>query len=493
MSRSKIALTALLMLVFTADARSQEEVFRWSQFRGPQGSGRAESQTIPNRFGPGINELWSTEIPPGSSSPVVWEEHVFITGHKGKAASVESYSFETGELQWSQSYPLKYEEDYLHIDCSPAAPTSCCDGERVYSYFGPVGLLAHDLAGNLIWRKEFPDAPLDFGITTSPIILGDKLFLVRDVSSLSAVYCIDTQTGREIWMTARPERLASHSTPIIWNHAAGKELVIAGWGCLDSYSLDDGQQIWTIKNLPLVVCPSPAANNETLVFGAWTTAHTSGADRLASVFDENLNLTEEQMTDPQAILDRFDSNHDGGVSRTELPESRLRDAFRFIDVNNDGSWSGDEMTASFTNPAKPGRNVMIAVRPGGSGDISNSHVLWSTTNKLPYVASPLIDEGRIYYVKKGGFLTCLDLASGEAIFQARLGLGGEYYSTPIRVGNFILIAAERGKIFTIRAGEQLEIVGEADFQDQGLLATPAVSENRLIVRTTERLYAFGHE
>lgn len=491
MHRTILALSAFLFCIPSGIVEAQSKSFGWPQFRGPGGTGRALDQRIPTEFGPGVNELWSTTIPQGTSSPVVWNESIFITGNSGDKVSVNCYSLNNGELQWSQSYALKYQEDYLHVDCSPASPTCCCDERHVYSYFGAVGLLAHDFSGNLVWKKEFSDVPTDFGVTTSPIVFRDKLFLVRDVPTLSAVYCFDKATGQEQWMTPRLGRAGSFSTPIIWNHKFGSELVVAGSGHLDSYSIDRGELIWTISNLPQVVCPSPSASYESLVYGAWTTAHASGSERLASVLDEHVILTQEQMKDPAAFLEHFDANNDKLISPQELPESRLRDVFRFVDGDKNGTWSLDEIQTTFTTATAPGRNVMIAVKPGGKGDITNSHVMWTTNHKLPYVASPLIDNGRVYYVKKGGFLTCLDLSSGDLVFQARLGLGGEYYASPIRIGDHILIAAERGKVFVLRLGSELDIVGEADFGAEGILATPAVADNKLIVRTTERLYLFG--
>ena len=92
------------------------------------------------------------------------------------------------------------------------------------------------------------------------------------------------------------------------------------------------------------------------------------------------------------------------------------------------------------NPLR-GENVLVGVRAGGRGDITDTHVVWEKTRELPYVASPLIHDGRVYYIKKGGLVSCIDAESGEARYQMkRLGLGGEYYATPIGVGDRIIAA-----------------------------------------------------
>jgi outer membrane protein assembly factor BamB len=138
----------------------------------------------------------------------------------------------------------------------------------------------------------------------------------------------------------------------------------------------------------------------------------------------------------------------------------------------------------------PGRNVLVAVRAGGRGDITETHIVWEKTKALPYVASPTIHDGRVYYLKKGGFISCLDVSSGKMHYQERLGLGGEYYATPIGVGDRIVVAAERGAVFVLSNGDTFEVVARNEL-GEGMRATPAVVDNTLYVRTSDHLWAFG--
>ncbi len=487
---NRISILSLLLGILLVDASNAQEASHWSQFRGVTQNALAVDASIPTELGPGVNQCWKTVCPPGNSSPVVWADNVFVTSSDENDVSIHCFSVETGAEKWSRTYPLNFQEEYVHVDCSPAAPTCCTNGRLLFSYFGAVGLLAHNLDGGLVWKKEFAPEPAAFGTTKSPILYDDSLFLVRDVRGLSAVFCLDPATGDERWMTPRPERSTSYSTPTVWETSERTELVIAGSGVLESYDVKTGEHLWEISNLPAIVCPSPTASDDLLVYGAWTTAHVEGDEKTKSTFDEDLGLSEEEATDMDALFAKFDKNKDDRIEKNELPESRSRDAFRFVDRDKDQAWSKEELDAALNSPPAPGRNVMIAVKPGGNGDITKTHVVWSSTKKLPYVASPLIANDRVYYAKNGGFLTCLELSTGDLIYQKRLGLGGEYYACPIMVGDRILIAAERGKLFTIKAGDDYEMLSEADFSEP-LVATPAITNNRLIVRTGGHLYAFG--
>ena len=138
-----------------------------------------------------------------------------------------------------------------------------------------------------------------------------------------------------------------------------------------------------------------------------------------------------------------------------------------------------------------GRNVLLAIAPTGQGDLTPSCVRWEKTKALPYVPSPLFYQGRLYYVRDGGLLTCLDAKSGEPFFEAeRLGVAGEYYASPIAVDGKILVASQKGAIFVLKASDHFELLGKTDLQEQ-IFATPAIVGNRLYIRTEKHLWAFG--
>lgn len=475
--------------VFATNTKA-DELSVWPQFRGNDANLVVMDQQIPEQFGPDTNCVWKIEIPAGSSSPVIWNDHLFLTGHDAGKLFVVCYRRSDGALQWQREFPYDLEEDFFHAHCSPAASTSCTDGKTVVSYFANYGMMAHDFEGNLLWKKEYAPERLAFGSGTSPILDGNRLYLVRDVPTASAAFCFDITTGKEIWMTPRPGTMGNFTTPVIWRHDDSVELVVASAGRVDAYDCQTGTSRWTVKDTPLFVCPSPVAANDLLVVGAWTTAHATGDERKNSGFDESLEMTEEQKTDPDAFLQRFDANKDGMIAPDELPESRARDAFRFLDLNNSKKLERPEVVAMFEDKPAPGRNVMVAIRAGGQGDITKTHVAWESTRNLPYVASPIVYEDHVYYVKKGGLLTRLNLRDGGDGMTKRLDVGGEYYATPLVVDGKMLIAAERGTVLVIDPSDKMKVLAKNQL-GESIAATPAVVDNTLYVRTDKHLFAFG--
>ena len=460
-------------------------------FRGPDGLATGTANSLPLNFNDRQNSLWHLETPFGHSSPVVWGETLFLTGYDEDQLYLLAIDKNKGKVLWKRMFPRAQDEDFEHEDSCPAAPTPCTDGQRVYSYFGRYGLVAHDMNGKLIWEKRFPSKPSAFGTGSSPIYHDGKIFLQRDTDNLSGLYCYDAKTGDEIWMTPRRTMTTSYASPFIWQSDAGPQVVAAGSGTLKGYNLSDGQEIWTVRNLPIFICPSPTANEKTLVFGGWTTAHIE-KDSMSQNLIEDLNLGERTKLTGQDLIDLFDKDDNGALEIGELPESRIKDAFRFVDRDRSNSLEKPELDGMLTRKAAQGRNVMVAIGSGGKGDITDTHTLWETRRMLPYVASPLIVEDRLYYAKKGGIFSCLDLNTGKTIYQARLKVPGEYYACPIRIGDHIFLGAERGTMLVLKTGDTFEIVSKNEFPE-GIYATPALSQDRLFVRTKSGLYCIGND
>jgi outer membrane protein assembly factor BamB len=473
---SRIIALTLFLVPFLSGCSMFAHSHTWPQFRGPGGSASVPDQHVPDRFGPEEHLQWKREVPAGSSSPSIWGDRIYLTGYEGEIHQVISLRRSDGQLAWVKEFPMRSKEEYLHRDSSPAAPTVCVDAKRVYAYFGAYGLIALDHEGNLVWEREFPVENWSFGAGASPIIEGDALYLVRDVDGLSAVYCFDASTGEERWMTPRPDAFRNYASPYIWRHADYSEVVVGGTGKLRGYDARTGEELWVVTNLPVFICPSPVAAGDILIFGGWTTGNIPGQKAIKTYFDLDASIPEELLQDPQRFVEFFDSDEDGQVQESELPEGRGRDAFPFIDRNRNKAWDVAEVRARMTRESSPGRNVLIAVRAGGRGDVTKTHVLWEKTKALPYVASPLMHDGRVYYVKRGGLITCLDARSGEVHYQARLGLGGEYYATPILVGDRLIVAAERGAVFVLSSGDEFEVVARNEL-GEGIYATPAVIDN----------------
>ncbi len=396
-----------------------------------------------------------------------------------------------GKILWEQTRVMNQVKPYEHVAGSPANSTPATDGQRVCFLFDDYGVVVTDFAGGLLWEKKFPPTGNTYSYGASPVIDDGKLYLNRDGGVDSSLLCLEAATGKELWQAARSNAIVSFCTPYVLSEGKTKQVLAGGSGRLEAYEAETGKPIWKVTGLPIFVCPSPVSGDGMVFFGGWTTAHVSGRSRVESIFGEDSGVTEKELISPQAFFDRFDTNKDGRLDVSELPPSRARDAFNYIDKNRNGFLEMEEWALAYGDGMAPGRNVLLGISAGGSGDVTATHVKWETLKGLPYVASPVIHQGRLYLVKTGGFISCLDARTGKAHYDSeRLGVGGEYYATPVVVGGHLLVCAQRGAIFAVKVGDQMEITARNTLGED-IFATPAIVENTIYLRGQNHLWAFG--
>lgn len=462
----------------------------WPRFLGPGGIASVSAERIPDTFGPDRNVRWKRAVPPGHSSPVIWGDRLFLTGADGPSLVVLCYRRSDGELLWKKAFETQGKEGFMHRDATPAAPTPVTDGKRVHVYFGAYGLITLNMKGKVVWERKFPVEKSTFGTGSSPVLHDGSLYLVRDVVGLSAVHAFDAATGEERWMTPRAEAAENYSTPFVWRYGDREDLVVAGSSVVKAYDTANGRPRWWVDGVTAIACPSPVASGDLLYFGGWSTPNLPPDRRLETGFSEG-SVTEEALKSPSNLLAHLDADKDGSLRPDELPPGRAKDAFKWIDFDGSGTWEVGELQGLLDFPTARGENVLLAIRGGGEGDITGSHVAWRRNKGIPYVATPLLHGGRLYYVKKGGLVSSVDAESGAVVYEAeRLGQGGEYYASPVGVGDRVLIGSVRGTMFVLGTGDSLEIVARNDF-GEGIFATPAVVDGTLYLRTAGHLWAIG--
>ena len=141
----------------------------WPQFRGPAGSGVADDQKPPVKFGPKQNLAWQVPVPPGASSPIVVGDKIVLTALENKKLFTICYGRADGKELWRSGAKVKQIEEFHLVEGSPAASTPASDGKRIVVYFGACGLISYDLDGKELWKCELPTAETDgrFGSGTS--------------------------------------------------------------------------------------------------------------------------------------------------------------------------------------------------------------------------------------------------------------------------------------------------------------------------------------
>ena len=161
-----------------------------------------------------------------------------------------------------------------------------------------------------------------------------------------------------------------------------------------------------------------------------------------------------------------------------------------MDINKDGFVVREEYEMMREMFAKAG-NAVLAIRPGGRGDVTTSHLAWKQTRSLPYVCSPVFHDGRLYTVKSGGLVSCYEAKSGRVLYQdERLDAPGDYYASLVAGGGKIYAISQKGVATVLAAGDMLKVAARNDLGAQ-VMATPAIVGGNLYVRTAEHLYAFG--
>jgi outer membrane protein assembly factor BamB len=447
----------------------------WPQFRGGGGLGIGTGKP-PSEFSAEKNLKWQVEVPFGHSSPCLWGDKIALTGlSEGKLVTF-CVSRNDGRELWRMAAPATKVEESHRIG-SPAAPTCCTDGERVIAYFGSYGVLAYDWSGKELWKKPLPTPIVEFGTSASPIIADGKVIVVADQDVGGYMIALDVKTGTEVWRVDRSDFRRSFSTPFVWRHDGLEELVVCGSLMTRSYDLKDGNLRWSAGGMARVSNTSAVADGGLLLVCGWNV----GGDE-----DDRV-----EMEPHEAFLAARDQDRDGLLSESEFPEGPVRSRFTIVDADKDWKVTKSEydvMRGMFANAV----NQLCAIKPGGRGDITNTHVVWSQTKYLPYVFTPVTSSGRVFTVKGGGLASAYDVKSGSPVYQAeRLeGASGEYYASAVTADERVYVVSQRGVFSVLDAkSEKLSVLARNDLKAP-VFASPAIVDGVIYVRTDKRLMAF---
>jgi outer membrane protein assembly factor BamB len=453
----------------------------WPQFRGPGGSAVADGQKPPVHFGPKKNVKWKVPAPSGMSSPVIAEDKLIITALDGGKLYTIAYDRANGKEVWRAQAPAKKLEAYHKTEGSPAASTPATDGKRIVSYFGSCGLFCYDLYGKELWKLELPTAVMagKFGTGVSPILADDTVVLVRDVTNDGKIIAIDATTGKIKWEKKRQSPV-SYGTPVVWDTPSGKQVVAPGHGKLIAYDLKTGAEKWFVAGMPSGCVSSPAIADGTLFFAGGSPGDATDKDFKMPTFDE--------------LLKFMDKDGDGAISKAEAEKSPFKDYFDNQDANGDGKITRDEWDAMIKFMAE-GQNSAFAVKAGGKGDVTKSHVLWRKTKGLPYVPSAVVYRGQYVMVRDGGLVTAYDAKTGDPLYSQRVASEGRFYASPVGANGYIyLTCLDDGAVIVLKAGEpKPEVAAKNPGLGERVSATPAIADDTLYVRSAGHLWAFAEK
>ena len=243
--------------------------------------GVADDPALPDTWSSTQNVAWKVDIPgSGWSSPVVWGDKIFVTsvvpegetekprkglyfGGERKAPDTPHHwmlycvDWKTGKIRWEREALKAMPQSPRHLKNTYASETPVTDGERIYAYFGSVGLFAYDMDGKQLWKKEMGPFKTRYGWGTaaSPVLYKDRIYIVNDNETQAFIAAYDTKTGREAWKVDRDEG-SNWATPYIWENDLRTEIVTPGTKKIRSYDLN-GKLLWELGGMSSISIPTP--------------------------------------------------------------------------------------------------------------------------------------------------------------------------------------------------------------------------------------------
>jgi outer membrane protein assembly factor BamB len=487
------ALFALTTLVTCNPPNSPALADDWPQFRGPNSSGTStDTGSLPLKFSATENVRWSQPAGDGIGCAVAAAGRVFVSGMTApQQVTLAAFDINSGKVLWKRQWdtgPLPE----VHQTNSHASSTPAADEHRVHFYFSTLGLLTLDAAtGADLWKQELP-APFfvfKWGAGMSPVFCGDLVVFCQDDDLNPALYAFDRATGTLRWKDDRSDMAVNYSHPVVNTVDGRSEIVVAGTGLLIGYDPRTGHRRWHARTLLRNIKTTPVCRDGVIYLSVQS----------GGIANQWLVAVDQAET----------GNRDGRIDRQEtqaylgntpVPEAFFTRTFGRGDKNGDGFLEGQELDLAFLHPDNfagaafsstgdaAAEEFVMAVRGGGSGDVTSSHLLWKhATRHTDHIVSPFLLEDRLLLIKSGGICTTRNLQTGELQDgPRRIGNAGTYFASPIAADGKIFLAAENGTVTVLEHSSQFPQLTDND-AGESIIATPSVHRGHLLLRTRTQL------
>ncbi|MDP6446722.1 MAG: PQQ-binding-like beta-propeller repeat protein [Pirellulaceae bacterium] len=408
----RISLVLFVLLMTSFQTAVAED---WGRFRGPRADGTTADSKIPTTWSDKENVKWKLALPGGGfSSPIVVGKQVLVTAYSESGNGVKrhlvSVDRATGKAQWTKSIEGVSDGGGQGFSYhGQASHTPVSDGERVYVMFGSSGVIAYDLAGEQLWKKDVGnERRARFGTAASPILHGD-LLIVAAGSESESIRAFNKKTGEEVWKTEAGSLSQSYSTPLIAKNAKGGEDLL----------ISVAYEVWSMN---------PATGK--------------------------LKWYAETQVDTAAC-----------------PAIIAKDGVAYVIGGRSG-----------------GR---AAIRIDGKDDVTDSSVLWSERGGS-YVPSPVLHNGRLFWINDRGVASCVDTKTGKEVGQKRIS--GRFYSSVLLAGDKLYAVSRFGGTYVLKATPKFEQIALNKLTDESdFSGSPAVSDGQLFIRSDTNLYCIAAE
>ena len=447
----RFTLLLISLFLFFSIKQIQGQVIperQWPGFRGFMASGVLDNANLPDSFN--INSMfnvkWKIEIPGlGLSSPVIWDNNLFITtaisqadtsGYKpgiyGDVSPVKDSSVHvwkvycidknSGKTIWERTACKGVPKIKRHPKSTHANTSVATDGKRVVAFFGSEGLFCYDFKGKLLWQKSFGVLKSVFFImknaewefASSPIIYNDVLVIQCDVLENSFVAAFDVKSGKELWKTNRDE-YPGWCTPNIYTYGGKAYVALNGYKLRAGYDLETGKEVWRMSGGGDIQIPTPIIGKDLIYFNS---AHGMSSPIMAIKKDATGDLSLK------------------------------------------------------------------------TGETSNAFVQWSQPRGGSYMHTLLLYHDRLYNVNWNGTINCIDPITGKQIYNAKLGKAKSFAASPVASDGRIYVVDEEGTVYIIKDGDTFVQLAEIKMNDNSMTA-PAITDRMIYFRTQKYLIAVG--
>jgi outer membrane protein assembly factor BamB/HEAT repeat protein len=474
----KIRALVILVMCLTGLALGRsvagDGVTRWPAWRG-DGSGISRAERVPEAWSRSSNVLWRSALPgEGSSSPIVWDERVFVTASTdgGSNRLVLCLSAKDGTERWRRTLATpKVPVTEAKSGYAPSTPAT--DGERVYVFFDSPGLVCLDAAsGDIRWQLPLGPFQTPYNIASSPILYSNMVLMCCDHNGDAFLLAADARSGEIRWKTPRKQGQQYGSPLVIEAH--GQPQVVINGATVQSYDPRDGRELWSCNGLNPVVAPSPAWDGQRV-------CATSGRNGPALWIDPSGtgDVTETHVRmrvgsggpyvpSPLALPDLLLPGDNGhlrllGADGRQRAELRLRDHFTASPVYAGGRiyWSaesGKTYVVRVTAPA--GASAALALE--GVNDLAEK-----------CLASPAITAER-FFLRTTQALYCLTGTGGAALPVAQGA--GEKESLDALQKRYEAHPAEAGDDVAVRLDVIERLAASADPAAIPLLTNAALND-----------------
>jgi len=409
----------------------------WNQYRGPNGDGTSPARTLPVEFSETKNLRWKTRIhSEGWSSPVVWGNQVWLT--TGLADGTELFAVCVDLNSGDIIHDIKVfdvaepQTEFENLN-THASPTPTIEDGRIYVHFGSYGTACLDAqTGKKLWERRDLNCNHLNRPGSSPIIDDDTIYLHFDGSDAQFEAALDKSNGRTRWLKQRRK--------------------------------------------------APDMEAEMRVQG-YTEEDVEGGNQKAFA--------------TPAIIEY--------QGRRQLISPAAQYAYAYDPATGEELWHirYPNVVWSFNGAYRPvfgnglvyllsgGNRHLLAVRPSGSGDVTETHVDWLVKGStVPSVSSPLIVDDLLFIVSDAGLASCLEAKSGHRLWRKRLRAGGIHWSSPLYANGRIYFCGRKGVVSVVAAERKFRLLAENKLDD-GFHASPAVADDALLLRSFTHLYCFA--